>query len=383
MKVLVVHNAYQSNNIGGEDLVVAREIAGLKTQLGQSNVFEYIISNDEIKLLSLAVSIWGNQKHAGNIAHLIQQHQIDIVHVHNFFPLLTPSVFRSAKLAGAIVVHTLHNFRWWCLSGIFYRDNHACEDCVHKKFAINAIVHRCYRNSLLQSTAGALAFYWYHLKEYEKNIDAYFVLSHFQREKLSPLIAANKLWLKPNPIAAPEAVISWEKKKNYVYVGRLESAKGIEVLLATWAQLPETMVLDVIGVSDKISVLKEKYEKNNIRFLGNIAHSDVIKRLAQYRYLVHPSLSYETFGLTLIEALAQGTPVIGFELGTRLEFIQSGKNGFLCQPEKLQETLMRSVDFPHYAALSQQAYESAKDFYTSGVITQQVSIYQQLLGNAG
>jgi hypothetical protein len=95
MKVLVVHNAYQSHHLGGEDVVVAREIAGLKVHLGEQNVFTYLVSNDDIKPLQLALKIWGDKTHADNIEKIILEHKIDIVHVHNFFPKLTPLVFAS------------------------------------------------------------------------------------------------------------------------------------------------------------------------------------------------------------------------------------------------------------------------------------------------
>ena len=98
MKVLVVHNRYQSRHIGGEDLVVSREIRGLKARLGESSVFDYQVSNDDIVPTKLLYSIWGNQTHAERIHQMVKTHQIDVVHVHNFFPLLTPAVFQSANI---------------------------------------------------------------------------------------------------------------------------------------------------------------------------------------------------------------------------------------------------------------------------------------------
>ena len=115
MKVLIAHNAYQSHHIGGEDIMVNQEISALKSILGHENVFEYIVSNDDIQAFKLAFSLWGDRQHFHNIQQMVNEHHIDIVHVHNFFPRLTPLVFKAAKLAGAKVIHTLHNVRWWCL----------------------------------------------------------------------------------------------------------------------------------------------------------------------------------------------------------------------------------------------------------------------------
>ncbi|MBS0286861.1 MAG: glycosyltransferase [Proteobacteria bacterium] len=380
MKVLVVHNAYQSHFIGGEDLVVQREVKALKQVLGHENVFEYFVSNDDIQMIDLATKLWGNQIHFKHIANMVKKHAIDIVHVHNFFPLLTPSVFSGAKFAGAKVVHTLHNFRWWCTSGILYRDNQTCEQCVEKAIAWPGIIHKCYRNSYLQSIAATLAFGWYRLKEYAKHIDAYFVLSEFQAQKLKPVLNA-KMLLKPNGIEAP-VKLNTTPKKGYLFVGRLESAKGIELLLETFAKLPKQFCLSIIGTGENEQALRQTYASENIVFLGQLPHEQVLENMAKSKYFIHSSLTYETFGLTLVEALSVGTPVIALNRGPRAEFIQSGVNGFLCLSDEIEQTILKAEAFADYDALSKQAFESAKPFYMNNIIQKQISYYEALLSEA-
>ncbi len=377
MKVLVVHNRYQSRHIGGEDLVVSREIRGLKARLGESSVFDYQVSNDDIVPTKLLYSIWGNQTHAERIHQMVKTHQIDVVHVHNFFPLLTPAVFQSAKNAGAKVVHTLHNFRWWCLAGHFYReDKGACEACVGKTLRWPSIVHGCYRESTLQSTVGAAAFTWYDLKQYAASIDAYFVLSQFQHEKIKAWLPVEKLWLKPNGIEWSKQPPTALERQDFLYIGRLENAKGIEPLLSIWSELPEHFILNVIGEGDEGIV--EKYKKPHIRFLGKIPHDKTLEYCRKAKYFIHPSLAYETFGLTLVEALAQGTPVIAFDIGPRHEFIKTGVNGWLCQVKNLKETIIKAYEYTDYAKLSQQAHESAKRFCIDSVLDQQIKWYEKI-----
>ena len=380
MKVLIVHNAYQSRFIGGEDIIVRREINGLKANLGEQNVYEYIVHNDDIKPLKLLKNIWGDQFHFKQIQQLVKNHHIDIVHIHNFFPLLTPSVFKAAKKAGALVIHTLHNFRWWCIAGTLFRQgNAACEKCLTQRFARSGVIHACYRNSRLQSLAAALAFRWYRFKAFQKHIDAYFVLSAFQREKLKGLIASDKLHLKPNAVEMPNTVISYGNKKDYLYVGRLEAAKGIELLLQTWVKLPSHFILSIIGSGEESTRLKKQYQKDNIVFLEQCSQEEVFKAMQKAKYLIHPSLAYETFGLTIVESLARGTPVIGFQKGTRPEFIRTGENGFLCNEDELEQTILRAENHPDYESLSQNAFESAKPFYLQQVMNAQIDLYNQLL----
>lgn len=386
MKILVVHNAYQSRYIGGEDVVVQREIKGLKKSLGENNIFSYWVSNDDIKSFKLAQNIWGDKTHGQNIFNLIKKEGINIVHVHNFFPLLTPSVFEAAKTAGAKVVHTLHNFRWWCLAGTFYHDKiGTCEQCLDKSFAWPAVVNRCYRGSTVQSLAGSLAFAWYKHQGVQQSIDAYFALTQFQLDKCKVLLPPEKLWLKPNPIEPPNdppadhPVDKSKNKKGYLFVGRLERAKGIDLLLSTWKNVGSEYVLTIIGEGENRALLSQQYAQENIRFLGQLPLESVYEYIEAAKYLIHPSLTYETFGLTLVEALARGTPVIGLNCGTRPEFIKHRENGFLFEEANVAQVIKLSDDFTAYAQLSQNARSSAQKFYAPVVIDQQVALYDQIL----
>lgn len=381
MRVLIVHNQYQSHHVGGEDLVVSREIRGLKAALGSENVLDYQISNDDVKPIKMVFSLWGDKHHYKNIYRLVKDNQIDIVHVHNFFPLLTPTVFAAAKEAGAKVVHTLHNFRWWCLSGILYRDDSGtCEACVAKPIAWDGIKHKCYRDSITQSAASALAFSWYQLKDYHSYIDAYFVLSEFQREKVKQWLPPEKIHLKPNPIDFPRQDDAIQDKQDFLFIGRLESAKGIELLLNVWSELPDAYVLNVIG-SAKDNSLEARYKNSRIRFLGKRAHSETLEHLRRAKYLIHPSLTYETFGLTLVEALAHSTPVIAIDCGPRQEFIKSGKNGWLCDKNTLKEHIISAYHFEDYATLSKNAHDSAQRFALPTIMNKQVSLYENILNH--
>lgn len=84
MKLLIIHNKYQSNNICGEDIVYRNELESLQKKLGKENVFNYEVSNDDISKLKLLFEIWFSFRHYKNIKKLVQENKIDIVHIHNF-----------------------------------------------------------------------------------------------------------------------------------------------------------------------------------------------------------------------------------------------------------------------------------------------------------
>jgi glycosyltransferase involved in cell wall biosynthesis len=381
MKLLIIHNKYQSNNIGGEDIVYKNELESLSAKLGKENVLSYEVSNDDISKLKLFFEIWFSFKHYQNIKEIVQKNNIDIVHIHNFFPLLTPSVFKAAKDGGAKVIHTLHNYRLWCISGILYRDEFGiCEKCINHKFSLAGIFNKCYRKSLLQSVVAQMAFWFYKVIKVFDNIDYFFVLTNFQKEKIKSLgIDESKIILKPNSLNM--SFVAQKEKKDYIYVGRLEESKGIYELLNVWNQLDERFGLTIIGGGDIEDELRAKYDQKNIIFKGKYSREETLENISKSKYLIQPSILYETFGLTIIEAMSFGVPVIGYDIGTRGDFIQDGVNGFLSYRDNLKSVIEKSYEHKEYDRLSNQAVETAKMYENEYVIEKQIEIYKNILGS--
>ena len=381
MKILIIHNKYQSNNIGGEDIVYKNELNALCEKLGSKNVFCYEVSNDNINKFKLLFEIWFSKKYYKEVAKIIKENDIDIVHVHNFFPLITPAVFKAAKDSKAKVVHTLHNYRLWCISGILYREGFGiCEICAHKKISLSGILNKCYRKSLLQSFVAQLAFWFYKLTGAFNNIDYFFVLTNFQKNKVKSLgIDEGKIILKPNSLQMSFDMKT--QKHNYVYVGRLEESKGILKLLEIWDKFDEKYILTIVGGGDIEAQLRQKYKKSNIIFKGKCSREKTMTIVSHSKYLLQPSLWYETFGLTIIEAMGAGVPVIGYDIGTRSDFIKDGINGFLSGPDGLKSVIEKSFDFADYDSLSKAARESAKQYKNEYIIEKQIEIYKNILEN--
>ena len=381
MKILIIHNKYQSNNIGGEDIVYKNELNALREKLGCENVFCYEVSNDNINKFKLLFEIWFSKKYYKEVAKIIKENDIDIVHVHNFFPLITPAVFKAAKDSKAKVVHTLHNYRLWCISGILYRDGFGiCEICAHKKISLSGILNKCYRKSLLQSFVAQLAFWFYKLIGAFNNIDYFFVLTNFQKNKVKSLgVSESKIILKPNSLQMSFDMET--QKHNYVYVGRLEESKGILNLLEIWDKFDEKYILTIVGGGDIEAELRRKYKKPNIIFKGKCSREETMAIVSHSKYLLQPSLLYETFGLTIIEAMGTGVPVIGYDIGTRSDFIKDGINGFLSSPNELKNVIERSYDYGDYDMLSKAAKESVKQYKNEYVIEKQIEIYKNILEN--
>lgn len=381
MKLLIIHNKYQSNNLGGEDIVYQNELKSLQKVLGQENVFSFEISNDKISKFKLIFSIWFSFKYYKEVKKIVKENSIDLVHIHNFYPLLTPSIFKASKDAGAKVVHTLHNYRLWCISGIFYRDGYGiCELCAKETFSLQGILNKCFRRSMLQSLLAQLSFWFYRFTEVFNNIDYFFVLTKFQKKKVISLgIAESRIILKPNSLSMSFDID--HNKKDYIYVGRLEESKGIHELLKVWKRLESKYVLTIIGGGDIEEELRTKYKQRNIIFKGKCSREETLKSISNAKYLIQPSILYETFGLTIIEAMSYGVPVISFDIGTRKDFIEDGINGFVSSVDEFKNTIIKSFKYDDYETLSQNTILKAKEFENDYIINKQIEIYKSILEN--
>lgn len=382
MKLLIIHNRYQSNNIGGEDIVYQNELESLQKKLGKENVFSHEVSNDDISKIKLVFNIWFNKHYYNEVKKIVEENNLDIVHIHNFYPLLTPSVFKAAKDGGAKIVHTLHNYRQWCISGIFYRDGYGvCELCTKSNFSLQGIFSKCFRKSMIQSVLAQLSFWYYRTTKVFDNIDYFFVLTNFQKEKVKSLgIDGSKIILKPNSLQMSFDDIA-KDKKDYIYVGRLEESKGIFELLKVWEKLDDKYILTIIGGGDIEEDLRSKYNKSNIIFKGKCSREETLQNISKSKYLIQPSIWYETFGLTIIEAMSFGVPVIGFDIGTRRDFIRDGINGFLSNIDDLKDVIEKSFDYEEYENLSKEAIETAKMYENDYMIEKQIKIYNDILEN--
>lgn len=378
MKILLIHNSYA--NFGGEDRVFEMEYHGLVKVLGKANVFKYVVTSKDItagKLLSILFS----RKYYQAVYDLVKQEQIDIVHIHNFFPLLTGSIFKAAKNAGAKVVHTLHNYRWWCVKGDLYRDNSGiCTLCLQQKSWGPAVKHRCYRNSHLQSLAAGAAFDYYKRSGVLAAVDRFFVLTAFQRQEVLSLgLPPSKVILKPNWVESAQELPA-TTKSGFVFVGRLELSKGIETLLTIWETLPRHLHLTVIGTGSLEQTLRERFSHlPNVLFKGALSPSNTLLEMAGAAFSIQPSLLYETFGLTIIESMQAGVPVIGLNIGTRTELIQHGVNGYLCELDDLKQTVIQAAAMNGYQELSTMARLTAEKFKQEKILQEQLRHYQDLL----
>lgn len=200
MNILIAHNFYQQR--GGEETVAISEMELLKSH--GHNVLFYKRDNFEIdsfnkfRKLLLPFCMTFSLKTYREIKKMIIDNNIEMVHVHNTLPLISPSIFYAARKCNVPVVQTIHNFRMLCPNTWFYRDGHICEECLEKGMRCS-LKHKCYRNSFAQ-TLGVVLINKIHQHTGIYRYVHFICLTEFNKSKLLKLkcIDKDRVFVKPN-----------------------------------------------------------------------------------------------------------------------------------------------------------------------------------------
>ena len=332
LRVLVAHNAYQQR--GGEDSVVESEVE-LLLKHGHA-VERYTRHNSEISnngggafaQLKLARDALWSQRSSADITRAMAAFRPDVIHVHNSFPLISPSLYWAAAAAGVPVVQTLHNFRLICPQAMLLREGRVCESCVGK-VPWRGVVHGCYRGSVAQSAVVATMVQTHRaLGTWQSKVTMYIALNEFCKRKfIEGGLPAGRLRIKPNFVDLPALPV--RARSGYLFVGRLSAEKGVQVLAQAMAAVPPGTTLRVAGSGPEQPQLDGV---RGVHLLGALAAPAIQHEMAGARALVLPSIWYENFPRTLVEAFANGLPVIASRLGAMAELVEDGVTGLLFEP---------------------------------------------------
>ncbi len=391
MKVLMVHNRYQQR--GGEDAVVDAEVRLLASN--GIDVRRFDADNDSIHglraKLQVSAGLLGSASAVKEaFTHALADFRPDVVHVHNWFPTISASVFRACHHARVPVVHTLHNYRLICVAATLFRDGSVCEDCIGKTFRTPGMLHKCYRQSYLGSavaTAGMVARWaagtWQH------GVDRFIALTEFSKRKLvQGGLPEQKITVKPN-FVDPDPGIGNGDGGHLLYAGRLTEEKGLRTLLQCWRSGPDLPRLIIVGTGPLQSEVQEAASVTpNVQWLGSKTPDQVLDLMRNAAATLCPSLWYEGMPRTAIESFAVGTPVIASDIGCYPEMIADNVSGVLFPIGDANELRARIRDLALKNALRDMRQSARRRFesdYTGEKnFSHLVGIYRTVLfaGNA-
>jgi glycosyltransferase involved in cell wall biosynthesis len=321
---------------GGEEAVFANEV-GLLQRYGY-DVIPVTYSNEDIqaagffgKIRTALTAIWSFKKYR-EFSELLRREAPDVVHFHNIFPLLSPSVYKACHDQGIPVVQTLHNYRWACPAGTFFRDGSPCELCV-KKGLFNAVRHKCYRGSSLASAAVALMIIvGRKIGVFSRYVDKIIVLTQFAQNKMIEAgLPAEKLLVKPNfGLAHPPA---YKAEPEYIlFIGRVSAEKGIVNLIEAAKLLDKGIKICIAGDGPDRQELERQAveEKLSIDFLGLLSPTELSGVISRCALVVIPSSWYEGFPMVVLDAYSHRKPILVADIGGLPELVELHKTGNVC-----------------------------------------------------
>jgi glycosyltransferase involved in cell wall biosynthesis len=382
VKVVVAHNRYRSDAPSGENIMVDLEIGQLRA--AGVEVVPFQRSSDDIpslpagqKALLPLSPIWSPASTKA-LAELLRRERPDVMHLHNPYPLLSPAVVRTAHKLGVPVVQTVHNYRQVCAPGLYFRDGRVCTDCKGRAFALPAIQHKCYRGSAAQSAimATTLAVHrgtWH-------SVDRYIALTENIAAHLRDYgIPSDRIAIKPNAVEDPGPPMP--PGDGVLFASRLSPEKGLGILLDAWRRTePGTLGTLRIAGDGELRPLAETAaaERADVEYLGPRDRAGVRDLMRACALVTVPSTWYEPLSTVIIEALANGRPVLGTAMGGSPYLIDSA--GWIVAPTADALAAALPLAVKEAAALSDAARARYQANFHPDVVTRQlIEIYSAVV----
>jgi glycosyltransferase involved in cell wall biosynthesis len=374
MNVLILHSRYASGSNSGENRVVEDEFRLLSE--GGNHVDAWTPRYEQMGAIRAGIDAVWSRRARTETARRVSEQQIDVIHAHNVFPMLSPAVLRI----DLPTVMTLHNFRLSCLPATFLRDGRICEDCLgHVPW--RGIAHGCYRDSRSASSVLATSLALHRAIRTFDRVDRFIVLSEFQRQKLGFAgLDPERMVVRRN--------FAWPAERRrgpgeyFLILGRLSAEKGLDTVIGSWrSPLP----LLVVGDGPERERL-EALARPGVEFRGRVESDEAAGLLSRARTLLYPSRCYEGSPRAVIEALAAGVPVIASDIGGLPEHVSHDISGLLVRVDDADawaEAVEVLADDATSERLGQGANESwRKNFSPEVALTSLEQIYREAIEHA-
>ncbi len=267
--------------------------------------------------------------HGPRLRRILESGAFDVVNFHNISLVGGPGLL--AYGGDAARIYMAHEHWLVCPSHVLWRHNR--ERCTGRE---------CLRCVLHYRRPPQLWRYTGYLARQLRHVDAFIAMSAFSRDKHREFGFQHDMdvvpYFLPDGVAAPRdapADTPPHDRPYFLFVGRLERLKGLDDVIPAFAGYPDADLL-IAGAGLHASHLQRLAASNpRVRFLGNVPNDALDRYYRHAIALLVPSVGFETFGIIMIEAFRQGTPVIARRLGPFPEIIEQSEAGelFASEPE--------------------------------------------------
>ncbi|WP_407320873.1 glycosyltransferase family 4 protein [Dickeya ananatis] len=374
MKVLLVNKFFYIK--GGAETVYFQEYDRLKAagvevmtfSMQHENNFpsdyaSYFVDNVDyhqrsgvVGAIKTAVNFIHNSQACKKLRALLHQEKPDIVHFHNIYHQLTPSLISVARESGCKTVLTAHDYKMICPSYTMLRDGNVCDACVTGS-VFNAFKYRCQQGSASKSLLLSLEAGWQAIARHYQQLDAIISPSEFLRDQLLRKLPHSRIDVIVNGINDDLPLDADEDDGYFLFIGRLSREKGVATLARAHQRMKNNMPLKIVGNGPLYDELVAQFP--DAEFLGYKQQGEELNRLIKRaRAVVVPSEYYENCSMSVLESMAFAKPVVGGRIGGIPEQIRDKVDGILFEPGNVQ-VLAGVLD---YLALNpQQAKEMGRN----------------------
>ncbi len=343
MRVLFV-NEYTAMR-GGVDTVVNYQMDGLKklginTEIYSINHKE-ILSTTKISVLKYLVNSFQFRK----FNNYIKEFKPDIIHLHNIYPLWGIPFWTKINNTNIKIVQHIHNYYPFCLNSFFYSNGKICTECFSQNSWFPGIRKRCYNNSLSNSLLSAIQKpipkKWL---AFSNNVNLFIGVSDFIVKKYIELgVNKNKI------IKLENAILTTKHNSNttgeyILYLGNVISPKGVRIVCELAKEIPFIKFI-VAGDGKELNSLKKEFSKlKNLKFKGYVNKEEKDFLLQRSRFVIFPTLLWESFGLVILEAFKFGKPVLTTGEGATSELVKHKHTGIVVKDYNLKNMKKATIN---------------------------------------
>ena len=261
----------------------------------------------------------------------LDQNPIDVAHFHIYYGKLTSSIIAPLRRRGIPIVQHLHEYRTYCSTYTSQRNGKPCLECKVGSY-LPGLKHRCNRGSLIRSLLSTVEMYVSDYLGAKSKISKFITVSNFQRDQIiGQGLPADKVETIYNPVDDVFLDVEADRRENILYFGRIEDYKGVFDILDVAEKLTH-YPFQFVGTGNSVSRFLNEVERrnlNNVEYLGHLNKDALLPILSNARIALVPSKWHETFGLTAVEAMAAGVPVIVSNMGGLPEVVGENEGGIV------------------------------------------------------
>jgi glycosyltransferase involved in cell wall biosynthesis len=269
------------------------------------------------------------------LARVVDEVRPDVAHVHHVFERLTLSVLDALQRRGVPTVMTLHDYKPVCPDFRLFTEGAPCTRCLSGGYW-QVVRHRCLEGSRWRSVAAAVDAYAARARGVYDRVDRFVAPSAFLRDRVvEGGLPAERVEVLPNPVvAAPSPRLAPGDPPAVLYASRLVAEKGVDTLLDAAAALPAGARVRLAGSGRLARAVRARVaaECLPVDVLGPLPPDRVAAELRVAAVAVLPALWWENCPMAVLEAAAQGVPVVASAVGGVPELVDDGTTGLLVPP---------------------------------------------------